>query len=56
MQFDSNGRLRHLLTLEGLSRHTLLQLLDCAAQNCALGVDPMGKRNVLAGMAVCTLF
>ncbi|ALQ95937.1 aspartate carbamoyltransferase catalytic subunit [Xylella fastidiosa] len=56
MQFDSNGRLRHLLTLEGLSRDTLLQLLDCAAQNCALGVDPMGKRNVLAGMAVCTLF
>ncbi len=32
------------------------QLLDCAAQNCALGVDPVGKRNVLAGMAVCTLF
>lgn len=56
MQFDSNGRLRHLITLEGLSRDTLLQLLDCAAQNCALGVDPMGKRNVLAGMAVCTLF
>ncbi|HHW4680867.1 MAG TPA: aspartate carbamoyltransferase catalytic subunit, partial [Xylella taiwanensis] len=33
MQFDSNGRLRHLLTLEGLPRATLLQVLDCAAQN-----------------------
>ncbi|MRU24987.1 aspartate carbamoyltransferase catalytic subunit, partial [Xylella fastidiosa subsp. multiplex] len=30
--------------------------LVCAAQNCALGVDPLRKRNVLAGMALFTLF
>ena len=29
-QFDAQGRLRHLLTLEGLPRETLLQLLDRA--------------------------
>ncbi|HBZ46295.1 MAG TPA: aspartate carbamoyltransferase catalytic subunit, partial [Stenotrophomonas sp.] len=31
-QLDSDGRLRHLLTLEGLPRETLLQLLYRAGQ------------------------
>ena len=56
MQLDSEGRLRHLLTLEGLPRATLVQLLDRAGQIRDAAVGRVGKRNVLAGTAVCTLF
>ena len=56
-QLDSQGRLRHLLTLEGLPREMLLQLLDRAGQIRDAAVGRVGnKRNVLAGTAICTLF
>ena len=55
-QLASDGRLRHLLTLEGLPRSTLLQLLDRAGQIRDAAVGRVGKRTVLAGSAVCTLF
>ena len=56
-QLDASGRLRHLLTLEGLPRETLLQLLDRAGQIRDAAVGRVGnKRQVLAGSAVCTLF
>ena len=56
-QLDSDGRLRHLLTLEGLPREHLLQLLDRAGQIRDAAMGRVGnKRNVLAGTAVCTLF
>ena len=51
-QIDSQGRLRHLLTLEGLPRGQLLALLDRAQ---AIRDGEMTSR-VLAGTAVCTLF
>jgi len=56
-QLDSTGRLRHLLTLEGMPRPVLESLLD-QAQAChdsAIGRDQQ-RREVLAGRAVCTLF
>ena len=56
-QLDSTGRLRHLLTLEGMPRPVLDDLLD-RAQAChdsAIGRAQDG-RGVLAGTAVCTLF
>ena len=56
-QLDSNGRLRHLLTLEGMPRPVLEDLLD-KAQAChdsAIGRAQDG-RQALAGTAVCTLF
>jgi aspartate carbamoyltransferase catalytic subunit len=55
-QLDSDGRLRHLLTLEGLPRETLCRLLDRAGQirDAALGRTP--RRQVLDGTTVCTLF
>ena len=56
LQLASDGRLRHLLTLEGLPRSTLLQLLDRAGQIRDAAVGRVGKRTVLAGSAVCTLF
>jgi aspartate carbamoyltransferase catalytic subunit len=55
-QIDSTGRLRHLLTLEGLPRAALVQLLDRAGQIRDAAVGRVGKRTVLAGSAVCTLF
>ena len=55
-QIDGSGKLRHLLTLDGLPRATLEGLLDRAQQ---LTVDAYGgtaQRHALAGKAVCTLF
>jgi aspartate carbamoyltransferase catalytic subunit len=51
-QLDDHGRLRHLLTLEGLPRGTLVDLLD-RAEAFTRGGD---ARATLAGTAVCTLF
>lgn len=51
-QTDTEGRLVHLLTLEGLPRAVLDALLD-RAQRFADGADARGS---LAGTAVCTLF
>jgi aspartate carbamoyltransferase catalytic subunit len=55
-QTTPDGRLRHLLTLEGLPRATLERLLDRAQ---ALHADAYGGtalRGRLAGKAVCNLF
>ena len=55
-QLDDNGRLRHLLSLEGLPRATIERLLDRAQ---ALLPDAHGGtslRGTLAGKTVCTLF
>ena len=51
-QFHADGRLRHLLTLDGPPRETLVALLD-RAQHFADGHD---ARDALAGSAICTLF
>lgn len=55
-QLDSDGRLRHLLTLDGLPRDTLCRLMDRAGQirDAALGRTP--RRQMLDGTTVCTLF
>ena len=54
LQAHGDGRLRHLLTLEGLPRATLVALLDRAQAF----VDAQGAADpkALAGIAVCTLF
>ncbi|MEN4902527.1 aspartate carbamoyltransferase catalytic subunit [Luteimonas sp. TWI1437] len=51
-QLDADGRLRHLLTLDGLPRASLEMLLDRA--QAILDGDERNAR--LAGVAVCTLF
>jgi aspartate carbamoyltransferase catalytic subunit len=56
LQLHPDGRLRHLLTLEGLPRELLLQLLDRAAQFRAHPQAGAAFRQRLAGTAVCTLF
>jgi aspartate carbamoyltransferase catalytic subunit len=56
LQLDSDGRLRHLLTLEGLPRETLCRLLDRAGQIRDAALGRTQKRNSLLGTTVCTLF
>jgi aspartate carbamoyltransferase catalytic subunit len=55
-QLDSHGRLRHLLTLEGLPRDVLERLLDRAQALVGPAQGGTGMRNILAGKAICTLF
>ena len=53
LQLDSHGRLRHLLTLDGMPRLVMEGLLDRAQ---AIIDDGGDLRGTLAGQAVCTLF
>ena len=55
-QIDPSGRLRHLLTLEGLPRDVLVRLLDRAQQLHAHAHGGGVLRTTLAGTAVCNLF
>ncbi|MFT4257091.1 MAG: aspartate carbamoyltransferase catalytic subunit [Pseudoxanthomonas sp.] len=56
LQLDSNGRLHHLLTLDGLPKETLCRLLDRAGQIRDAALGRTQKRDALAGTTVCTLF
>ncbi|TAK40156.1 MAG: aspartate carbamoyltransferase catalytic subunit [Lysobacteraceae bacterium] len=56
LQTDPQGRLRHLLALEGLPRATLEHLLDRAQALAGHAHGGSAMRGVLAGKAVCTLF
>jgi aspartate carbamoyltransferase catalytic subunit len=56
LQLHPDGRLRHLLTLEGLEGELLLQLLDRAGHFRAHPQAGSAFRQRLAGTAVCTLF
>jgi len=51
-QYDAHGHLRHLLTLDGLPRASLLELLQRAQQFA----DGESAPAALAGHAICTLF
>ena len=55
-QTDADGRLRHLLSLQGLSRAQLETLLRRAQGLTAHAYGGSGVRHALAGKAVCTLF
>ncbi|MEO5962616.1 MAG: aspartate carbamoyltransferase catalytic subunit [Thermomonas sp.] len=55
-QLDGDGRLKHLLTLEGMPRSVLEGLLQRADALAAPAQGGNDMRDVLAGKAVCTLF
>src|SRR6478735_2936669 len=55
-QLDATGKLRHLLTLDGLPRDVLERLLDRADALRTHAQGGTGMRGTLAGKAVCTLF
>lgn len=56
LQTDADGRLRHLLSLEGLPRPALERLLVRAQDLVADAYGGTRQRGALAGKAVCTLF
>ena len=55
-QLDANGRLQHLLTLEGVSREHLCALLDRAGNIRDAAMGRTQKRSTLCGTTICTLF
>lgn len=56
MQRDTDGRLRHLITLEGLSRAELTALLDLAQFYVRASGDLPARDQSLAGHTVANLF
>jgi len=55
-QIDGDGRLRHLLTLQGLPRETLLAVLDTAASFVSIGEREVKKVPLLRGKTIFNLF
>jgi aspartate carbamoyltransferase catalytic subunit len=56
LQRDDAGRLRHLLTLEGLSRAEILELLELATAYVQPPGAPAARGTSLAGRTVANLF
>ncbi|MFL6650377.1 MAG: aspartate carbamoyltransferase catalytic subunit [Sulfurifustaceae bacterium] len=56
LQFDNNGRLKHLLTIEGLSRRTILEILDTARSFISVGQREIKKVPLARGKTVVNLF
>lgn len=55
-QLHPDGRLRHLLSLDGLDAATLTGLLDAAEALRPQALTGLSQRDALAGRTVCTLF
>ncbi len=56
MQIDADGRLRHFLTIEGLSRALLTEILDTAESFTAVGEQTVKKVPLLRGKTIVNLF
>ena len=56
LQINEHGRLRHFLTIEGLSRDILVQILDTAESFAALPGRPVKKVPLLRGKTIVNLF
>jgi len=56
LQFDSQGRLRHFLTIDGLSRDTIHQIFDIAESFISVGEREIKKVPLLRGKTVVNLF
>jgi aspartate carbamoyltransferase catalytic subunit len=55
-QLDGDGRLRHLLTIDGLPRPTIEKILDTAASFLEVGARDVKKVPLLRGKSVFNLF
>src|SRR5512141_264036 len=55
-QLDRNGELRHLLTLEGLPRDNVVQILDTADSFVSIGEREVKKVPLLRGKSIFNLF
>jgi aspartate carbamoyltransferase catalytic subunit len=56
LQLDNTGRLRHFLTIEGIRRQTLLEILDTARSFISFGQREIKKVPLLRGKTVVNLF
>jgi len=56
LQLDEHGRLRHLLTIEGLKRQQIVDILDTAESFISVGDQQMRKVPLLRGKTVVNLF
>lgn len=56
LQLDKNGRLKHFLTTEGLSKDQLLQILDHAEGFAGVGDRAVKKVPLLRGKTIVNLF
>lgn len=55
-QLDTDGRLRHLLSIEGLPKNILNQILDTAESFVGVAEREVKKVPLLRGKTVCNLF
>ncbi|MEA3291969.1 MAG: aspartate carbamoyltransferase catalytic subunit [Pseudomonadota bacterium] len=56
IQFGENGRLKHFLTINGLSRETIVEILDNAESFISFGKRQIKKVPLLRGKTVVNLF
>ena len=56
LQLDSNGKLRHFLSTEGLSRQHLTEILDVAESFATVGGQSVKKVPLLRGKTIVNLF
>ncbi len=56
LQLDENGRLRHFLTIEGLKRALLMELLDTAESFTSVTEQAVKKVPLLRGKTIVNLF
>ena len=56
IQFDEHGRLRHLLTIDGLKRQTIIDILDLADSFNSVAGQTVKKVPLLRGKTVVNLF
>ena len=56
IQLDRSGNLRHFLTLEGLSRQTLVEIMDAAESFISIGERRIRKVPILRGRTLVNLF
>ena len=56
IQFDNNGNLKHFLTINGLPRETLVNILDTAESFISFGERRVRKIPLLRGKTVVNLF
>ncbi len=56
LQLDEHGRLRHLLTIEGLKRQQIVDILDTAESFITVGDQQVRKVPLLRGKTIVNLF
>lgn len=56
IQIDSQGRLKHFLSLEGIDRSLLIHILDYAETFVSIGERPVKKVPLLRGKTIANLF